>query len=62
MLIEEAQWIANALKTHFSATDFPLLDVGSSTHVYRSVTQPYIESLIFAPLQAVGNTVFHTDL
>lgn len=62
MLIEEAQWVAHALKTHFIAADFPLLDVGSSTYVYRTITQPHIDEWVFSPLAAHSYQVFHTDL
>ena len=40
----------------------PLLNVGSSTAVFRTMTKPHIEAELFAPLRARGTEVRHLDL
>jgi hypothetical protein len=40
----------------------PLLNLGSSTGVYRRERKPHIERLLFAPLRETGVAVDHCDL
>jgi hypothetical protein len=40
----------------------PLLNLGSSTRAFREQAKPHIERELFAPLRAVGVTIFHSDL
>jgi len=40
----------------------PLLDIGSSTASFRSVSQSHIERELFGPLRAAGVQVLHCDL
>jgi hypothetical protein len=40
----------------------PLLNLGSSTRVFREVTKPHIDRELFGPLAAAGVQVFHSDL
>ncbi len=40
----------------------PLLNLGSSTAVFRTVTQPHIERRLFGPLAQAGLDVVHADL
>lgn len=40
----------------------PLLNLGSSTGVFREVNKPHIERELFAPLRAAGVEIFHSDL
>lgn len=37
------------------------LDVGSSTHQFRTVVQPHIDRNVFAPLRARGLSITHLD-
>ena len=62
MHIEEAQWINAVLAEQSSPQLSPLLDIGSSTEQFRTVTQPFIDELIFAPLRQRGVEVIHTDV
>jgi hypothetical protein len=58
----EAQWIAAQLADLTKHKASPLLNIGSSTAEFRTVKQPHIESVIFAPLRRQGIEVIHTDL
>jgi len=40
----------------------PLLNLGSSTRVFREETKPHIERELLAPLRAAGIEVVHSDL
>jgi hypothetical protein len=40
----------------------PLLNLGSSTGLYREVTKPHIHRSLFAPLAAAGIEIVHCDL
>ena len=40
----------------------PLLNLGASTRHFRQVEQPYIDELVFRPLEARGVRVIHSDL
>lgn len=40
----------------------PLLNLGSSTRHFREVAKPHIARELFAPLEAAGIAVFHSDL
>jgi len=62
MLLEESVWIGARLASLPDEQLFPLLNVGSSTAHFRSVTQSHIEREIFAPLAARGGQVIHVDI
>jgi len=62
MLKVEARWIAARLAAIPDDELFPLLNVGSSTHEFRTRTQPYVDDTIFAPLRARGGAVVHLDV
>src|SRR4051812_32815064 len=62
MHIRESLWLRAELSRLPDKDLFPLLDVGSSTLVYRTTVQPHIEANVFAPLGARGGRVFHVDL
>ncbi|MBA2708499.1 MAG: methyltransferase type 11 [Gemmatimonadaceae bacterium] len=57
----EAEWLGAQMARLESRELFPLLNVGSSTHHYRTVEQPYIDSSIFQPLAKRGGKVWHAD-
>ena len=40
----------------------PLLNLGASTKHFRQIEQPYIDELVFRPLEARGVRVIHSDL
>ena len=40
----------------------PLLNLGSSTRAFREVAKPHIHARLFAPLDAAGVAVVHSDL
>ena len=62
MLKCDAIWLQQAL-ARFSAEELsPIVNIGSSTAHFRTVEQPFIEELIFAPLAARGVKVIHVDL
>jgi SAM-dependent methyltransferase len=61
MLRPEAAWLSEVIST-LPSTAFPLLDLGSSTGLYRSDDQAFINSMIFAPLARSGHSVIHADV
>jgi len=62
MNLLESQWLGEKLASIPDSQLFPLLNVGSSTLEFRTQTQPYIDSQIFAPLRRRGGTVYHLDM
>jgi hypothetical protein len=62
MNLLEAQWLQCKLAKLPSEDLSPLLNVGCSTLQFRTVTQPYIDELVFRPLCERGCTVVHTDI
>jgi len=62
MMIQEARWFAEQLALVESPQVFPMCNVGSSTEVFRTKEQPWIDELIFAPLQQAGKMVKHLDI
>jgi hypothetical protein len=49
MMIKEAAGLGSRLE-HIPADELcPILDIGSSTSVFRTKTQPWIEGEVFAP-------------
>lgn len=61
MLAQEAKWIAQQLSTRVSGLS-PLLNVGSSTRHFRTVSQPFIDRDIFQPFVQQGGSVLHLDM
>ena len=62
MLLEEARWLARCFERTDNADLFPLVNVGSSTAVFRTLTQPFIQRELFDPLSRRGGQVVHVDL
>jgi hypothetical protein len=62
MLIQEAQWFKEQLASMEPARVFPMCNVGSSTEVFRTQEQPWIDELIFAPIVRQGHVVKHLDM
>lgn len=62
MTRHEAAWIADRLGRYPSDALSPLINLGSSTRNFRERERPWIRDLIFAPLEARGVTVVHSDL
>lgn len=60
MLDTEAQRLAEILLARSDAS--PLLNLGSSTRAFRETDRPHIQARLFAPLEARGVTVLHSDL
>lgn len=59
---EEAKAIGDILRAIPDAAVAPLLNIGSSTLYYRTVSQPHIDREIFEPLRMRGLTVIHSDI
>lgn len=59
---EEAKAIGDILRALPDADVAPLLNIGSSTLYYRTVSQPHIDAEIFEPLRKRGLTVIHSDI
>ncbi len=62
MHIEEAIWIQEQLENLQDTDITPLLNLGSSTHKFRTESQPFIDQLIFAPLRARNLKIIHSDI
>ena len=62
MHIEEAKWIQEQLERLQDTDIAPLLNLGSSTHKFRTESQPFIDRLIFAPLRAKTLKIIHSDI
>ena len=61
MFEEEARWLERALAAVDLAPGAAVLDIGSSTREFRTVTQPYIDAHVFAPLRGRDVDVVHLD-
>ena len=62
MFKQEAAWIAARLSTLDAAEVGTIVNVGSSTHEFRTVRQPWVDAELFAPLRARNLPVVHVDL
>lgn len=58
----DAEWLGSALARVDVENLSPVLNLGSSTRQYREIEQPYVHDLVFAPLEARGVKIIHTDL
>lgn len=61
MFEAEARWLAAALERFAPERLSPLLNLGSSTQVFREQIQPWTEERLFRPLHARGVQVVHVD-
>ncbi|WP_428148894.1 hypothetical protein [Brevundimonas sp.] len=61
MRFEEAEKIGQLLAA-LPGDIGPVIELGSSTAMFRTVQQPHIDRFIHAPLRARGVKVVHTDL
>jgi len=61
MVKEEAIWIKSILEKLAADQSMDVLDVGSSTKVFRTEIQPYIDEYVFAPLRNNNHKIFHLD-
>ncbi|MDP2026116.1 methyltransferase domain-containing protein [Sulfuriferula sp.] len=59
---QEAVWLLHQLSKFTSTELSPLLNLGSSTHLFRSIIQPHIADFIFTPLLLRGVDTIHFDL
>jgi len=61
MFVDESLWIRQALERARLDAGMTVLDIGSSTHVFRTVTQPHIDGNVFEPLRRRGIVPVHLD-
>ena len=59
MLVEESIWIAEKIKEILPEEPFPVLNVGSSTFIYRTQRQPFIQNNIFNLFSDEKKQVIH---
>jgi SAM-dependent methyltransferase len=57
----DASWLAQTLRRYSDDELTPLVNLGASTEHFRTVEQPHIDRLVFAPLLARGLRIIHTD-
>lgn len=62
MLIEESIWISKKIKEILPENPFPVLNIGSSTLRYRTVTQSFIQKNIFSLFDDEKKQVIHLDM
>ena len=55
MLVEESIWIAEKIKEILPEEPFPVLNIGSSTLIYRTEKQPFIQKLFLIFFQTKKN-------
>ena len=58
----DAAWLGATLARLDPQDISPALNLGSSTKAYREKEQPYVNELVFGPLEARGVKVIHSDL
>jgi hypothetical protein len=51
MFVDESLWIRQALERAHLAAGMTVLDIVSSTHVFRTLTQPHIDGNVFEPIR-----------
>jgi hypothetical protein len=61
MFEAEARWLAAALDRYAPERLSPLLNLGSSTSVFREQIQPWTEKRLFRPLRTRGVEIVHID-
>jgi hypothetical protein len=61
MFEAEARWLRAALDRYASERLSPLLNLGSSTAIFRKQIQPWTEESLFRPLRARGVDIVHVD-
>lgn len=59
---EEAVCIGNAIKKISLDNGGPVINIGSSTRMFREKIQPHVYNDIFAPLESISVKVIHSDL
>ena len=62
MLVEESIWIAEKIKEILPEEPFPVLNIGSSTLIYRTKKQPFIQNNIFNLFSDEKKQVIHLDM
>jgi hypothetical protein len=58
----DAVWLGEALAKLDPADISPIVNLGSSTRKFREIEQPHIQHFVFAPLEARGVEIIHTDI
>ncbi len=62
MFAAEAEWLGSALDRFAPERLSPLLNLGSSTAVFREQIQPWTEEKLFRPMRARGVDIVHVDV
>lgn len=62
MMLCDAEWLERVLNRYSNEELSPLVNLGASTHHFRTVEQPHIDRCVFAPLRARGVRVIHADV
>ncbi len=62
MRLVEADWLREQLLAIGPDAASPVLNIGSSTEMFRTVSKPYIERRLFEPLREAGFQVIHVDM
>jgi Methyltransferase domain len=62
MFEAEARWLTTALEGFAPERLSPLLNLGSSTLIFREQIQPWTEETLFRPLRARGVEIVHVDM
>jgi hypothetical protein len=62
MFETEARWLAAELERFEPERLSPLLNLGSSTKIFREQIQPWTEESLFRPLRARGVEIVHVDV
>src|SRR5262245_10496990 len=58
----DAEWLGRTLAELSAEELSPILNLGASTRHFREIEQPYIQELVFRPLETRGVRVINSDL
>jgi hypothetical protein len=58
----DAAWLGKVLARYGNEELSPIVNIGSSTKHFREVVQPFVQAEVFAPLEARGVQIIHSDI
>lgn len=62
MRVVEADWLREQLLAIGPEAASPVLNIGSSTELFRTVSKPHVEARLFEPLRRAGFEIIHVDM
>ncbi len=62
MMYCDAEWLEQVFARYSNEELSPIVNIGSSTRHFREVVQPFVHEQVFAPLEARGIKIIHSDI